>query len=123
MVFGAWIFGCVFLFSGILPETFFGVCAAQETQSVDQDAEEDGVTESTAADVSDDDGVSEDADAEDASDIAEKKEIAAEKKDSPKAAATPVDEFREKAKVFYTWGDQFRWSDGLYERVLEAMGR
>jgi TRAP-type C4-dicarboxylate transport system substrate-binding protein len=31
--------------------------------------------------------------------------------------------FRERAKVFYTWGHEFRWSDGLYERVLEAMGR
>ena len=31
--------------------------------------------------------------------------------------------FRERARVFYTWGHEFNWSEGLYERVLEAMGR
>lgn len=31
--------------------------------------------------------------------------------------------FREKAQPFYEKGDQFGWSDGLYETVCEAMGK
>ena len=31
--------------------------------------------------------------------------------------------FRERARSFYDLGDTFGWSEGLYERVLQAMGR
>ena len=31
--------------------------------------------------------------------------------------------FREKAAAFYEMGDQFGWSEGLYETVCEAMGK
>lgn len=31
--------------------------------------------------------------------------------------------FRDRSAVFYTWGHEFGWSDGLHERVLEALGR
>lgn len=32
-----------------------------------------------------------------------------------------IDGFKDKAKSFYQLGSRFGWSDGLYERVLEAM--
>jgi tripartite ATP-independent transporter DctP family solute receptor len=34
-----------------------------------------------------------------------------------------LDGFRERARTFYGQGDEFGWSEGLYERVLQAMGR
>jgi len=34
-----------------------------------------------------------------------------------------LDGFREKAKAFYTKGDVFGWSQGLYETVRAAMGK
>ena len=30
--------------------------------------------------------------------------------------------FKEKAQAFYTMGDRFGWSQGLYDTVKEAMG-
>ena len=30
--------------------------------------------------------------------------------------------FKEKAAAFYDMGDQFGWSDGLYDTVRKAMG-
>ena len=34
-----------------------------------------------------------------------------------------LQEFRDRSQIFYTWGHEFGWSDGLHERVMGALGR
>lgn len=38
-------------------------------------------------------------------------------------SAETLQAFRDQSAVFYSWGHEFGWSEGLYERVLAAMGR